>query len=99
MKILLQESNPLFDDIIKKLADYTELRRMLQNILFTGAVYPFNRYDVNINLGEMFGFLKEEHQTVQIANRIFETFLYNVFLSEELTSTSIYKAGSLEKKS
>lgn len=37
--------------------------------------YPF------INLGIMFGFLK--NNTVAVANRIFETKLYNSFLSDE----------------
>lgn len=39
-----------------------------------------------INLGVMFGFLKEQNNTVVVANRIFETKLYNFFLSEEENS-------------
>ena len=31
----------------------------------------------------MYGLIRNEHNTVRIANRIFETMIYNLFLSEE----------------
>lgn len=45
----------------------------------------------------MFGFMSRFQETVVISNRIFETRLYNLFLSEELLDSRIYKAASLDK--
>ena len=69
--------------MIKHLREYPRLNTMLQNILFQGRRYTFEADAQIIQLGIMFGFLKEHAQTVCVANRIFETKLYNFFLSEE----------------
>ena len=46
----------------------------------------------------MFGFIRNDHNTVRIDNRIFETRLYNLFLSdEELKSNVFSRAGDLDK--
>lgn len=97
VKILLKESNTLFDDMIKKLEDYPELKKMLRDILFNGKSYPFNLYNHAINIGKMFGFLVEKNGTVSVSNRIFETHLYNLFLSEEITESLSYQLPSLDK--
>lgn len=97
VKELLKTPNTLFDDMIKKLEDYPELRIMLYEILFHGKAYPYNPYHYSIGIGVMFGFLKELDGIVVITNRIFEMHLYNLFLSEEVTRSEIYKAGLLDK--
>lgn len=91
VKIILKEPNTLFDDMIKQLKEYPELERLLQNILFQGREYPFNFYNQAMNIGKMFGFLTEKDGMATVANRIFETHLYNYFLSEK-------KPGICEKK-
>ncbi len=48
-------------------------------------------------MGVMFGFLTEQDSRVVVSNRIFETRLYNLFLSEELTDSIIYQSGDREK--
>lgn len=88
IRILQKESNSLFEDMIKHLYEYPQLSIMLQNILFRGIRYTFESNSFIINLGTMFGFLKEENNQVIVANRIFETKLYNFFLSEEENSLS-----------
>lgn len=84
VKEILTKRNVLFDDMIKHLQEYPELSRMLQNILFQGQSYPYNAYNQAISIGEMFGFIINQKGTVAIANRIFETGLYDYFLSEEM---------------
>ncbi|MCI8742793.1 MAG: AAA family ATPase [Lachnospiraceae bacterium] len=83
--LLRKESNTLFDDMIKKLAEYPKLKQMLRNILFCGSIYPFERDNDLINLGVTFAFLKERNGIVAVKNRIFETKLYDLFLSEMYT--------------
>ena len=97
IKILLKETNTLFDDLRKKITDYKELKNMLYSILFQGESYPYNPDNFVIDIGTMFGFIKENDGQVVISNRIFETRLYNLFLSEELTSSVIYQTGERDK--
>lgn len=86
IRIVQKEPNALFDDMIKHLREYPKLKNMLRNILFQGTRYTYEADSQIISLGIMFGFLKEWNNTVVVANRIFETKLYNFFLSEEETS-------------
>ena len=101
VKMLLLESNTLFDDMVKKLNDFPELRQALYSILFRGERVPYNAYNHVINLGVMLGFIEkmQENGSIAISNRIFETQLYNMFISEELLESAIYKAASADKDS
>lgn len=101
VKMLLLESNTLFDDMVKKLADFPELKQALYSILFRGERVPYNAYNHAINLGVMFGFIEKmkENGSIAISNRIFETQLYNMFISEELLESTMYKAASADKDS
>ena len=86
VRTILKEPNTLFDDMLKHLYEYPKLSMMLKNILFQGRRYTFETDAPVIQLGVMFGFLKEQEQAVCVANRIFETKLYNFVLSEEESS-------------
>ena len=88
VRLMLSMPSTLFDDMAKKLMDFPELKNMLKEILFRGREYAFERENPLINLGMMFGFLKNKNHKVMAANRIFETKLYNLFLSEEETGIS-----------
>lgn len=59
---------------------------------------PYNQYNQVMDIGVMFGFLKEENHVVVIANRIFEIFLYNLFISEQALQSTIYQKGDEDKK-
>ena len=93
VKVLLKEPNTLFDDMTKKLLDYPKLKEMLQSILFSGISFPFKRENPLIDLGVTFGFLKDNHGIVAVSNRIFETQLYDLFLSEMAINDAMYVAA------
>ena len=95
VKKLLEEQNTLFDDMGKKLADSSELNQMLRLILFNGKKIPYSPDEYAINLGNMFGYLKNEDGSVAIANRIFETRLYNRYLTEDMMENAIADAAVL----
>ncbi len=84
VKLLLKGPNPLYDDMIKHVTEYPQLRDMLNNILFEGQEYVYYEYDEFVSIGKMFGFIAEKNGLVTVANRIFETQLYNYFLTESL---------------
>lgn len=94
VKVLLSEKNTLFESLVHKLTEYPELKKMLYGILFQGEWYSYNPMNKDIGIGEMFGFIKKQNGTVAVANRIFETILYNLFLSNaEIQNTAIYKTA------
>ncbi len=95
--MLRNQSNALFDDMIKKMAEFPKLKSMIQDILFCGRNYPFERDNYLIDLGVTFGFIKEMKGTVAIANRIFETKLYDLFLSEMAMDDTLGKAVTEER--
>ena len=96
-KILLSEKNTLFESLVNKLMDYPELKNVLYELLFTGKAIPYNPLNKYIETAEMFGFIKNENGSAVISNRIFETVLYNLFISEEYVDSKIYDAGLREK--
>lgn len=98
VRMLLSENNTLFESLIAKLADYPELNRMLGELLFLGKAITYNPTNQAIQLALMFGFIKNDNGKVVPANRIFDTLLYNHFLSmDELHDSDLYRA-SLEDK-
>lgn len=97
VRILLKAPNTLFDDMVKKLSDYPELKRMLQEMLFTGRKYSYEAENYLINIGGMFGFLTESEGMVCVSNRIFEMKLYNLFISEEETGSKIFAVSAMER--
>lgn len=71
---------------------------MLRTILFTGKTFSYVADDSVVEMAAMFGFIKNQQGNIAVTNRIFETRLYNFYLSEdEMQETDIYKA-SLEDK-
>ena len=90
VKILLKEPNTLFDDMTKKLLDYPQMKEMIQNILFGGIDFPYKRENPVVDLGVTFGFLKDKDGIVAVSNRIFETQLYDTFLSEMAVNNKLY---------
>lgn len=87
---VLSEENTLFDDMIKKLHDFPAMKEMFKNILYYGKHCPFVIDDPVVNIAAMFGYIRNEGGNVRIANRIFETRLYNLFVYEEGQSERIY---------
>lgn len=98
VNILLTEKNTLFESLYNKLEDYKELDLMLYELLFTGKTVPYNPDKPSINAATMFGFIKNQNGTAVISNRIFETRLYNMYLSTpEMQENNIYKASLQDK--
>ena len=80
VNILLTEPNTLFDSLFHKLEDYPELEQVLKRLLFEGKEIPYVLGDRPIEMALMFGFVRRSGNLVIVANRIFETLLYNFFL-------------------
>ena len=98
VKLILSEKNTLFESLISKLTTYSELNNILETLLFTGKSISYNSDNSVIDIALMFGFVKNRQSRVNIANRIFETRLYNFYLStSEMKNNDIYKLSLQEK--
>jgi len=81
VKFLLNEKNTLFDDLIKNIENNNGLKEYILELIMNGAGNTFNIFNPIINLGVMFGYFKNENNTVVISNKIFSQVLYNYFSS------------------
>lgn len=96
-KLLVNENNTLFQPLTGKLADDPQLRSVLYELLFTGKPIPYVPQNSYIDAAQMFGFIKNDNGTAAISNRIFESVLYNLFISEEFSTNKMYDAGVMDR--
>ena len=98
VRLLLLDNNTLFESLIGMLSDYPRLGQMLRELLFSGKAITYTPTNQVVNLALMFGFVRNEEGKVIPANRIFDTLLYNHFLSlDEMEKSDIYKASLQDK--
>ena len=92
IKLILSENNTLFQSLTSKLANYPDLRASLHGLLMEGAKLAWSPDQDDIAQMMMYGFIRKDNNSIRIDNRIFETRLYNLFLSdEELKNNVFYK--------
>lgn len=88
----------MFQSLTKNLDCYPELKKSIRSILMEGTKLTWNAQQDSIIQMQMYGLIRNDHNTVRVANRIFETMLYNLFLSdEELKSNIFSREGQLAK--
>ena len=72
IKILLSEKNSLFQSLTGKLTNYPDLKNSIRSILMEGTTLSYSALQESISQMEMYGFIKNNHNTVAISNRIFD---------------------------
>lgn len=97
VKILLKEKVTLFDNMVKQLDTYRELREMIKEIIYQGRRISYSPDVKSIEIGLMFGFLKGEEGQIVVANRIFEMRLLNMYIAEEAARSEVYQSGECDK--
>jgi len=80
-KRILKTTNTLFDDVIKNLVNYPSFGAMVKGILLDGEHVPFEIRDPDIDLGLMFGILKDNDGKACVSNIMFETLILNYYIS------------------
>ena len=97
VKVILLESNTLFDDLIKNMENNKELYNYIFDLIINGADKSFNIDNPIINLGLTFGYFKNVEGKVKISNRIFEQRLYNYYISKIETEVNMFfKSNSVD---
>ncbi len=97
VKSMLKVSTPLFESMVRQLDLYEELRTMLENIIYQGMKIPFSPDEKAVSMGLMFGFLTEKNGQVAVANRIFEMYLLNLFMTKEAGRSEVYAQGGRDR--
>ena len=95
--LMMKSNTPLFDSLVKQLDTYKDLRKAIQEIIYQGKRVPFSPNEKAINLGIMFGFLKEENGQVVLSNRVFEMYLMNLFATEESLDNTAFNQGERDR--
>lgn len=82
VRMLLCETNALFDSLMGKLQNYPALRNRLRALLMRGVQIPYVPDDNEQQQLLMYGFTRVEHNKLVVANRVFEMRLYVFFVGE-----------------
>lgn len=80
IKMTLNEHNTLFDDVIKNLENYEEIKNIVNEILVEGKQISYNPFAYE--KGIMYGILAEKDGKLVIHNKIFESLLYDYLLAQ-----------------
>ncbi|WP_315971118.1 GxxExxY protein [Clostridium botulinum] len=88
VKLLLEDKNTLFDDLIKNLENNSKLHECLYSILVSGLQITYNINNPTIDLGHMFGYLvKDKNNNTTVSNQILKEVIYNYMISKTDTRT------------
>lgn len=97
VNLMMKSNTPLFDSLVKQLDTYRDLRKTIEEIIYQGKRVPFNPDEKSINMGRMFGFIKEENGQIVMSNRIFEMRMLSLFITEESLDNSVFKQGERDR--
>jgi len=97
VSLILDEDNTLFDDMFKNIRNHEKLREILYEVLFIGKEIPFGVDDEIINLGRMFGFLKNMDGKTKLSNKIFELRIYNYFILQQIKEENSGGLGTVKR--
>jgi hypothetical protein len=80
------EKNTLSDDIVKNLESYSELHDFMYELILTGKEAKYSTKDPVVERAMMFGIVQHRNDKIQTANRIFERWITDYFLSKDYRS-------------
>jgi len=83
VQILIDEKNTLFDDIFKNLENNRKLYELIYDVLIVGEKRLYSIDNPTVNLGVMYGIIKNSNQGITVSNRIFEIRICNYFISKD----------------
>ncbi|WP_461207415.1 AAA family ATPase [Clostridium sp. DL1XJH146] len=76
VKLLLNQSNTNFDSLIKNIENNKELYSFVERIILDGENMIYVNSDKIINIGTIYGILKNEDNVCKVHNKIYEQLLY-----------------------
>ena len=83
VQTLLKEKNTLFDDIFKNLENNVKLYELIYDILIIGKHRLYSIGNPTVNLGVVYGIIRESNKCISVSNRIFEMVICDYFISKD----------------
>ena len=97
VRLLLSENNALFDSLMGKLTNYPELNRQLRAVLLRGESIAWLPDDEEQRQLAMYGFVRNDHNKMVIANKVFEMRLYVQYVGKGEKNEPLRVAASAER--
>lgn len=97
VRLILSEDNTLFESVMGKLEEAPELKSQLRNIMLRGETIAYLPDDEEQKKLRMYGFIRNNHNTVAVANRIFEMRLYVYFIGESRKNDDLKQIAAANK--
>ena len=88
VKELLKENNTNFESIIKNLDNNNALYNFVKRIVLDGESITYIKTDMIVNLGTIYGILKDDNGICKINNRVYEQLIYNHMMMKVIRSDS-----------
>lgn len=95
IKMTLNEHNTLFDDVIKNIENYDEIKTVVYQILVEGKQIPYNPFVYEKGL--MYGILSEDDGKLIMNNKIFEMLLYDYLIAQKDIQEAASKLTQVDK--
>ncbi|MEF9879396.1 MAG: AAA-like domain-containing protein [Clostridia bacterium] len=80
-KRVLKTNNTLFDDVIKNLVNHPSFGEMMRQMLLGGVSIAYQMRNPDIDLGIMYGIIKDDDGRAAVSNIIFETIIFDYYIS------------------
>jgi hypothetical protein len=97
VKEILKDDNTNFDSLIKNIENNKELKEMIKGLIIDGNKVTYNKNNPIINLGVLYGILKNDNMSIKINNRIYAHIIYDYMSSIIETSTNVSGYNEKEK--
>ena len=95
IKMTLNEPNTLFDDVIKNVENFDEIKAAVYEILVEGKQISYNSFAYE--KGIMYGILAENEGRFVMHNKIFETLLYDYLIAQRDVRKMASKITQVDK--
>ena len=86
VKLVLEENNTLFDDIIKNLENNLDMYNVIYGLIIEGKEFSYNIANPTLAKLLMFSIIDRNNEEIKMHNQIFEKFSYNYLISKIETS-------------
>ena len=80
--MILLETNPLFEHLINIIDNYPDIKDYIRKILIKNEIILYNSDNKSIKNLIQYGFVKIQNNEIVMSNRIFETYFYNLLISQ-----------------
>jgi len=86
--MILIETNTLFDDLSKNFENNKKLYKLIYDILILGKKRLYSADNPTVNLGIMYGIIKESNRYISVSNKVYELRICDYFISKDEESNN-----------